>query len=240
MAVVPPLKLTAMPAVRPSLAELLRTCALRAGLSRVREAKKFVLGNPRAWLGSAYHEVLAEAGMDKTDVTPAEVWDKAVDARHERAQTHPLDRRFSALDRWPGYHMIRAMAFLRAQEVLDRGGTEASRGRTRPSADSTPSLGHERLIAAADGRLVGRPDLIRDDAVIDYKTGGIFEHGEGNVVRASYVRQLQLYAFLAKESSGRWPTRGVLRPMRGLPAEIDLRPADCERTAAEALELLES
>jgi hypothetical protein len=75
--------------------------------------------------------------------------------------------------------------------------------------------------------------------VIDYKTGDVFEHGEDNVVKASYVRQLQLYAFLVKESTGRWPGRGVLFPMEGPPVEIDLCPSHCERIAAEALELLD-
>ncbi len=57
--------------------------------------------------------------------------------------------------------------------------------------------------------------------------------------KASYVRQLQMYAFLVKECTGRWPTRGVLLPMEGPPLEIGLEPVACERAAADALELLD-
>lgn len=56
--------------------------------------------------------------------------------------------------------------------------------------------------------------------------------------RASYVRQLQIYAFLVKERTGRWPAHGVLLPMEG-PLEIALLPAACERAAEEAVSLLE-
>ena len=80
---------------------------------------------------------------------------------------------------------------------------------------------------------------MRDDAVIDYKTGDVFEHEERDFVEPSYVRQLQLYAFLVMESTGWWPSRGVLFPMEGPPVEIDLYSDDCESTAAEALELLD-
>ena len=46
------LELTTISAVSRSLAELLRLCALRVGLSRGEEAAALVLGNPKAWLGT--------------------------------------------------------------------------------------------------------------------------------------------------------------------------------------------
>ena len=58
----PNIELTTITAVSPSLAELLRLCALRAGLSRLATTRPLVLGNPKAWLGTAYHEVLEAAG----------------------------------------------------------------------------------------------------------------------------------------------------------------------------------
>lgn len=42
----------------PTLAKTMRACMLCAGLSRASGNRAFVLGNPRAWLGTAYHEVL--------------------------------------------------------------------------------------------------------------------------------------------------------------------------------------
>jgi hypothetical protein len=199
-----------------------------------------VLGNPKAWLGTAYHEVLAAKGARESGATATEVWEQAVSTQYERALAHPLNHRFGAPERWPAYHLIRAMALTRAQEATGEGDTDAACAGTPLGGHGAPSDGHERWLTAADSRLVGRPDLLRRDAVIDYKTGEVFEHGEDDVVKASYVRQLQLYAFLAKSSTGTWPTLGVLLPMDGSRVEIALEPSECERVAEEALELLSS
>ncbi len=98
----------------------------------------------------------------------------------------------------------------------------------------------ETWLTAAGGRLVGRPDKVHDDAVIDYKTGNIYEDGESDIIRASYVRQLQLYACLVGENTGRWPVRGILLPMEGSPVEVRLDADECHQIAAEALHLLDS
>ncbi len=232
----PPLELTTIPAVNPSLAEVLRLCPLRAGLSRADGADQLVLGNPKAWLGTAYHAVLEHAGYcsgANSEGAHEAAWLAAVDRQHDRAQIHPLDRRFGPPERWPGYHLVRAMALLRAREF-------SSTPRS-PSPSGSPQgkgAGREQWLSGANGRLVGRPDVLRDDAVIDYKTGDVHEHDDTNVMKASYVRQLQLYGFLVKECTGIWPTRGVLLPMEGPPLEIELEPTACERVAADALELL--
>jgi hypothetical protein len=43
----------------------MRACLLRGGLSRASGSANFVLGNEKAWLGTAYHEVLeSEVGID--------------------------------------------------------------------------------------------------------------------------------------------------------------------------------
>ena len=223
----------------PSLAEVLRLCPLRAGLSRVDDAKGLVLGNPRAWLGIAYHDVLTTAAKRRGVTNLTELWDQAIRTVYERAQAHPLDQRFGAPDRWPGYHLVRAMALVRAQQVASERNPQTIGLSTPPKARRVLSGGHERWLTGAGGRLVGRPDLLCDDAVFDYKTGDVFEPGVGEVIRAPYIRQLRFYAFLAKESTGRWPTRGVLLPMEGPPVEIDLHPSDCERIATEALDLLD-
>lgn len=236
MAAPPALKLTGIPTVSPSLAELLRLCPLRAGLSRVQDANALVLGNPRAWLGTAYHEVVATAARVNSVDAVAEVWDQAVRAEYERARAHPLDQRFGPPERWPGYHFVRAMALVRTDRVDHPAGGSGTAD--KPQTD--PVRGHERWLKGAGGRLVGRPDLLSDDAVIDYKTGDVFEPGATKVIRPSYIRQLQFYGFLVKESTGRWPARGVLRPM-GQPAiEVDLRASDCERIAEEALGMLDA
>jgi hypothetical protein len=130
------------------------------------------------------------------------------------------------------------MALMRAQKIASESGSASP-----PVAVQEKWNGRERWLSGANGGIVGRPDLVRGDAVVEYKTGDIHEHsdtGDNEVAKASYVRQVQLYAFLVKECTGRWPTRGVLLPMEGPPLEVELEPAACERIATDALELLDS
>src|SRR4026209_822444 len=42
-------------ATSPTLSESMRQCRLRAGLSKTAGASAMILGNPKAWLGTAYH-----------------------------------------------------------------------------------------------------------------------------------------------------------------------------------------
>jgi hypothetical protein len=218
----------------PSLAELLRLCPLRAGLSRAEGASRLVLGQPKAWLGTAYHSVLENAASAGAAAAHEATWLAAIDQQHDRARQHPLDQRFGPPERWPGYHLIRAMALLRAQEI---GSTSTSTG--RPGAAEGGVAAREQWLSGAGGRLVGRPDLVRGDAVIDYKTSDVHEQGDSSAAKEGYVRQLQIYAFLVKERTGRWPGRGVLLPMEGSPLEVELEPAACECAAAEAVGLLD-
>lgn len=231
---IPPIELTSIPAVSPSLAEVLRLCPLRAGLARADGAGQLVLGQPKAWLGTAYHSVLEDAANAGRRATHEAAWVAAVNRQHDRARQHPLDQRFGPPERWFGYHLVRAMALLRAQEIAD-----ASPNIGRPGPAEAGQAAREHWLSAANGKLVGRPDLVRGDAVIDYKTGDIHEQGDSSAAKASYVRQLQIYATLVKERTGRWPTRGVLLPMEGPPLEIELEPVACERAAAEAVSLLD-
>lgn len=231
---IPPLELTSIPAVSPSLAEVLRLCPLRAGLSRADGAGHFVLGQPKAWLGTAYHSVLEDAVGADGPPTHEAAWVAAINRQHDRARQHPLDQRFGPPERWPGYHLVRAMALLRAQEIAG-----ASQNTGQSGAAKVGQAAREQWLSGANGRLVGRPDLVRGDAVIEYKTGDIHEQGDSSAAKASYVRQLQIYAFLVKERTGRWPTRGVLLPMEGPPLELELEPVACERAAAEAVTLLD-
>lgn len=231
---VAPLELTSIASVSPSLAEVLRLCPLRAGLSRAGGAGQFVLGQPKAWLGTAYHAVLARAAAGGRPAAHEAAWAATIDQQYCRARQHPLDRRFGPPERWPGYHLVRAMALMRAQGI-----ETASRSAGRPVATVAGESAREQWLSSASGRLVGKPDLVRGDAVIDYKTGEVHEQGDSSFAKASYVRQLQIYAFLVKECTGRRPARGVLLPMEGPSFQIKLEPAACERAATEALGLLD-
>lgn len=242
------LELSEIRATSPTLAEVMRSCLLRAGLSRVSASSSFVLGSPKSWLGSAYHEVLEQIPYvdfekETLDAAVERLWDQAIAAQHQRASSHSLDRRFGSPTTWPGYHVARASVRLRAQELaaapapvpLVVGGPAAA------SAGVLTAI-REQELAACDGRLVGRPDVVRAAEVVDYKSGGIVEYDEGaqaEVVKAAYVRQLRIYGYLVKEALGWWPLRGLLLPLAGVGVEVALEPAECQREALEAVALLD-
>jgi hypothetical protein len=101
----------------------------------------------------------------------------------------------------------------------------------------------EQEFSACGGELKGRPDLIRDGEIVDYKTGSIMEYdaeGPTENVRAAYVRQLRIYGYLVKETLGWWPQRGLLLPLLGSPVEVALEPRACEIEASNAVALLHS
>ncbi len=241
------LELPEIRATSPTLAETMRSCLLRAGLSKATGSSDFVLGNPKAWLGTAYHEVLEKIvginlGEESLEAAVERLWHQAVAAQQNRADTHALDRRFGSPTAWPGYHVARASVLLRAQEIA--GGPPAQQPVTQQlTGTGLSSTIREQEFNAFSGRLFGRPDVICADEVVDYKSGAILEHDgatQTDVVKASYVRQLRIYGYLVKQTLGWWPQRGVLLPLGGPGVEVSLEPSECEREANEAIALLDS
>ena len=117
------IELEQIPAVSPSLAESIRLCPLQALLSQTVELRPFTLGNPKAWLGIAYHEVLEKLWSSERPDLDDEgwvefLWHRAIDHIRSSARTHPLNRRFSNSENWPGYHLTHAMVRIRAREAL--------------------------------------------------------------------------------------------------------------------------
>ncbi|HEX9641797.1 MAG TPA: PD-(D/E)XK nuclease family protein [Candidatus Krumholzibacteria bacterium] len=101
------LKLPQIHSTSPTLAETMRVCLLRAGLSRATGSSGFVLGNPKAWLGTAYHEVLekiveVDLGQETLDAAVERLWNQAIATQQQRANGHALDRRFGSPAAWPG------------------------------------------------------------------------------------------------------------------------------------------
>lgn len=233
------IRLRAIDVVSPTLAETLRLCKLRAGLSRVAGASQHVLGNPKAWLGTAYHAVLEAMGSvhgNDIDAHVRDLWSAAIKQEYERSRAHPFDKRFGPPESWPGYHMVAAMALVRATEFV-----KSARGHNSTSGDGHPggATWRERKFSGANSKMVGRPDVMRTEEVVDFKTGDLFEDEDQEQVKAAYVRQLRLYAYLVKETLGWWPRRGVLLPMAGSPVAVKLEPGECEAEAAEAIRLLD-
>ena len=241
------LELRQIRATSPTLAETMRACLLRAGLSRITGSSNFVLGNPKAWLGTAYHEVLEKIvgvalGHETFEAAVEQLWKQAIATLQQRADAHPLDRRFGAAITWPGYYVARASVALRAGGLSTGPPTTASNAKQTSGEGLSGSI-REQEFTACDGKLLGRPDVIRADEVVDYKSGAIVEYDEGtqsDVVKAAYIRQLRIYGYLVKEKLGWWPLRGLLLPLAGAGIEVALDPLECAREAIEAVALLDT
>jgi hypothetical protein len=240
------LELPEIRATSPTLAETMRACLLRAGLSKASGSSNFVLGNPKAWLGTAYHEVLEtiveiDLTQESLDVAVERLWDLAIAAQQQRAYAHVLDRRFDSPTTWPGYHVARASVLLRAGELSAAPASAVAPATEEPRTGLASTI-REQEFTAFGGRLLGRPDVIRANEVVDYKSGAIVEHDDAtqtNVVKAAYVRQLRIYGYLVKQTLGWWPKRGVLLPLGGAGVEVELETSECEREASDAVALLE-
>lgn len=231
-------------AISPSLAEILRNCPLQAALSRISRIKNFVLDNPKAWLGSAYHDVLGKlwssTDEELTDMELVEhLWTNAIDMLRQQAIVHPLNRRFATPEKWPGYHLVRSCVRVRVEEVLaEQPRLRATAGPVTKSARVT----REQRLTAMDGKLVGKPDVVMDNEIRDYKSGRIYDvtTDGAQAVKQKYVRQLHLYGHLVYEKNGYCPTKGILMPMQGPAIEVNLDPETCAAEAAEAIKLLDS
>lgn len=242
-----PLELPQIRATSPTLAEMMRACLLRAGLLKASGSSKFVLGNPKVWLGTACHEVFEKVveidlSREPLDAAVERLWDEAIAAQQQRADAHVLDRRFGSPTAWPGYHVARASVLLRSRKISPGPAPTVPLATEQASGSGLTGAIREQEFTAFGGRLLGRPDVIRAGEVVDYKSGAIVEHDaatQTDVVKAAYVRQLRIYGYLVKQKLGWWPKRGVLLPLGGAGVEVALEPSDCEREASEAVALLD-
>ena len=73
----------------PTLWSHMRLCRLRAVLSTSREADNWVLHSPRAWLGTAFHRLVAAAPGDEPEA--AHFWDAAISEILSSISAHPLE-----------------------------------------------------------------------------------------------------------------------------------------------------
>lgn len=232
-------ELPLIPTISPSLAETLRSCPLQAGISRIKAVRSYVLGNPKAWLGTAYHQVLEQVwGLEPFDLESRieELWLNAIKKLQVQAEAHPLNRRFANPEQWQGYHLVRAFTLLRAKQALHFQPREpVARAPTAP-------VFREQQFSAMNGKLIGRPDVILGNEIRDYKSGRIYDEApDGNqTVKQAYVRQLRLYGRLVQEQLALCPSRGVLLPMDGDAVEVPLDPQACATEANEAVGLLDT
>jgi hypothetical protein len=227
--------LTPLDRTSPSLWSHMRLCPLRGAFAASRAAENFVLHDPRAWLGTAFHKVVEAAAQPSAAAATAEqVWTAAVEEATATARSHPLDARYAAPDRWPGYFLVRQRALSSAQGII-AANTDGQRKALRSGGVSA-----ERLLLARGGRLAGRPDRFDGRVLTEYKSSIPDMAWRGaETVLEGFRRQLRLYAAIIAEALGRWPVQGRVVAASGETMDVPLEPTACEAEAGDALAALD-
>ncbi len=225
------------PAARttPTLWSHMRLCRLRAALSINHEADNWVLHSPCAWLGTAFHRLMAGAPGDSSEA--ATLWDIAIWEIRAAASRHRLDSRFANPERWPGYYLVRQRAIASA---VEKGGRRSNPQRRGSPGDSTRVGGSEHLLTARSGRLAGRPDQFDRNTVTEYKSAlPDPDWAEAASIVDGYWRQLQLYSVLIGEM-GSWPATARIVAASGQVLEETVNRAACEAEADAAISGLDA
>jgi hypothetical protein len=191
-----------------------------------KESQNWVLHSPRAWLGTAFHRLMAARPLDENEAEL--LWDSAIRELLAAAAGHQLDQRFASPERWPGYYLVRQRAIASAVSKL------SSRIDTQQAKPAQPAAGRVKLLAARDGLLVGRPDQFDRQSVTEYKSAlPDPAWPEAASLIDGYWRQLRLYAVLIAET-GEWPATARIVSAAGqvLEQKIDRRICESEADAA--------
>ena len=225
-----PIVLTSAARTTPTLWSHMRLCSLRAALSTNREADNWVLHSPSAWLGTAFHRLMAEAPADSSDA--ASLWDSTIAEILAEASRHRLDARFANPERWPGYYLVRQRAIASA---VGKGSRSSGVRRRASPGDSPPAGGSERLLTARSGRLAGRPDQFDSTAVTEYKSSLPDPvRADAASIVDGYWRQLRLYSVLISEM-GSWPATARIVAASGQVLEQRVDRLACEAEADAAI-----
>lgn len=240
-----PLTLQPLKRISPSRYEALHTCALREVWAAGRQPQ-LLPSYPKAWLGSAIHSLLEEAGLGK--FTPggnaaiATRWRELLAATEEKMRGSWPDRHLVPLETAvPDFEVRTIRAQNRALEIAEHA------PRAKGHGAGTSLQGTELWVQSDDGLVGGFIDYVEMAAdgptVRDYKSGDI---GEGNTsahpgpVKGSYQVQLRLYAALYAAKTGQWPARLELIPLIGAAVPVPFDRQVCSALLEDARRTLKN
>jgi PD-(D/E)XK nuclease superfamily len=233
-----PIVLGTVDRTSPSVWAHMRLCRLRSLLSVNALAQNWVLHDPRAWLGTAFHRVMKAANVVGPAGSLESAWKQAVDELLDRAAQHPLDRRFSTPEKWHSYFIVRQRALALASE---KARTIPIRDTQRTPLSSPLQRGSELRFEARGGKLVGRPDYYDGSTIIEYKSSlPNAEWSMTPVILEEFRRQLRLYAAIIGESTGRYPNASRIVAASGEVLNVPIERAACTEEADAAVSAMDS
>lgn len=237
-----PVSLPLMPLKRisPSRFTAFKECSLREVWRAVRQPA-LLPTSPTARLGTAIHQLLAEAGSGRLGhgATPniEQRWAELVQKVEQQLQETALEKSLLPLHRTvPDFEVRRLRACRKAAELARLTGSVAKTG-------GNVRAPFEVWVATADGLVGGAIDHVQETtegAVLrDYKSGQVLQAAETALLKEEYQTQLKLYAALFKASFDRWPVRLEIVPLQGPAHVVSFSPAECGGLLEEALQLLQ-
>jgi RecB family exonuclease len=220
--------------VSPSEANDLIACPLRVAFARDARFAHWRRPSTASSLGEAAHRLTETAfrHRDAPDATPARIW---LEGQWVEAITRSAKRLAEAWkpaqppppEQWPGYQLTRMRTIRRAERLINQ-------RRDTPSQQRRADTGIEVTLSDAVTGLHGRADRIDEVEgrlrVVDLKTG--INQSDPS---AAQTRQLHLYAFLARQTTGRWPDDVTIENASGEQITTPLRPAEAESSVDEVL-----
>ena len=226
--------------ISPTIYEAALKCVARASWEASGDRHR-VPAQPRALLGIAAHAVFEHArGVGLLGDTGEErikagenLFDETVKTLFEK--THPLIRaKFETHEHIPFFNIYRARTTQQAARIEAR--HRYAGGTTEQNTSATHTLVESRLVSK-DKRVVGRPDVIdaHNATIVEYKTGA---GPDGESPSDSEMRQLRLYAFIAREN-GIAIRRGIIERTSGDRDEVEISQTDAETEGKRARELLD-
>ena len=227
--------------VSPSGYESLRSCALRE-VWRAGRADPLLPAWPAARLGIVIHTLLERCGKGQVnEAAVSSEWDLIVASVEASMRSSTLEAHLTPLARTvPMYEVRRIQTLARARELIRIAHTRD------PQAQKGERLfGFEFPVSSRDGRITGRIDAVflSDGCTVlqDYKSGSIIEaDADGNeVVRTDYESQVRMYAALYFETTGHWPDRLEIVPLRGASLEVAFEREACLELLQAARKLQE-
>jgi PD-(D/E)XK nuclease superfamily len=213
---------------------------LRAALAAAPAADCWVLHDPRAWLGSAFHRLMEAIRRGAAPADRETIWNAVIAEAAAAAINHRFDRRFATPERWPSYFLVRQRAFALAAKLGESRKPEEAEVRAVQKSQARDH-GPERRFEARGGRLVGRPDYYDGQTLTEYKSSfpDAAWPGAAEIVDG-FRRQLQLYAVIIADALGKWPVGGRLVAASGQTLEVKIDPAACNAEADAALAALDT
>jgi RecB family exonuclease len=216
----------ALTRLSPSSFETLRACPLRLAFATQGDAAASIAGD-RQRIGQICHDVLESLVRDGQ--LRSETWSEPLETLFLELLSRHEDEKHATV-------RGSRLAIARLRKVAAR--MAAFLRQVPPDAEVLT----EEELTAADARLYGRVDLIVRSpdlhVIVDYKTGSFLEPGTEQL-KASYERQLMLYASLEAEVSGTWPEQALLVPFGAEPMTLRIDPTACQGLSHEVLAALD-